>query len=233
MLCDSSSFTTLANPAASSSSIVNNYNDMPTTPTLTITTAGSSSSSNTTALTSSDIANSSSNNLDLFTYYYNKNESKDSNNSNNSTSTPTTPNTPNTIPNNNATIFKIHLDRPELMSLDGHTLKKHRTDAILAMKIVTDSQLNPETYYKLSSFNSKGEYITEKPVHNFEITTENIVKIEGEKNPEKLIHTQIAEEIANSVKKALTLIRQKTYLLKVITSKPLNFCKRIIWVRSK
>jgi len=68
------------------------------------------------------------------------------------------------------------------------------------MKVVTDSQLNPETYYKLSSFNSKGEYITEKPVHNFEITTENIVKIEGEKNPEKLIHTQIAEEIANSVR---------------------------------
>ena len=99
-----------------------------------------------------------------------------------------------------ASIFKIHLDRPELMSLDGHTLKKHGIDAILAMKIVTDSQLNPETYYKLSSFNSKGEYITEKPVHNFEITTENIVKIEGEKNPEKLIHTQIAEEIANSVR---------------------------------
>ena len=99
-----------------------------------------------------------------------------------------------------ASIFKIHLDRPELISFDGHTLKKHRTDAILAMKIVTDSQLNPETYYKLSSFNSKGEYITEKSVHNFEITTENIVKIEGEKNPEKLIHTQIAEEIANSVR---------------------------------
>ncbi len=99
-----------------------------------------------------------------------------------------------------ASIFKIHLDRPELISFDGHTLKKHRTDAILAMKVVTDSQLNPETYYKLSSFNSKGEYITEKPVHNFEITTENIVKIEGEKNPEKLIHTQIAEEIANSVR---------------------------------
>ena len=99
-----------------------------------------------------------------------------------------------------ASIFKIHLDRPELMSLDGHTLKKHGIDAILAMKIVTDSQLNPETYYKLSSFNSKGEYITEKPVHNFEITTNNIVKIEGEKNPEKLIHTQIAEEIANSVR---------------------------------
>ncbi len=99
-----------------------------------------------------------------------------------------------------ASIFKKHLDRPELISFDGHTLRKHRTDAILAIKTITDSQLNPETYYKLSSFNSKGEYITEKPVHNFEITTENIVKIEGEKNPEKLIHTQIAEEIANSVR---------------------------------
>ena len=99
-----------------------------------------------------------------------------------------------------ASIFKKHLDRPELISFDGHTLRKHRTDAILAIKTITDSQLNPETYYKLSSFNSKGGYIIEKPVHNFEITTENIVKIEGEKNPEKLIHTQIAEEIANSVR---------------------------------
>ena len=99
-----------------------------------------------------------------------------------------------------ASIFKKHLDRPELISFDGHTLRKHRTDAILAIKTITDSQLNPETYYKLSSFNSKGGYIIEKPVHNFEITTENIVKIEGEKNPEMLIHTQIAEEIANSVR---------------------------------
>ena len=99
-----------------------------------------------------------------------------------------------------ASILKKHLDRPELISFDGHTLRKHKTDAILAIKAITDPQLNPETYYKLSSFNSKGGYIIEKPVHNFEITTENIVKIEGEKNPEKLIHTQIAEEIANSVR---------------------------------
>ena len=99
-----------------------------------------------------------------------------------------------------ASIFKKHLDRPELISFDGHTLRKHKTDAILAIKAITDPQLNPETYYKLSSFNSKGGYIIEKPVHNFEITTENIVKIEGEKNPEMLIHTQIAEEIANSVR---------------------------------
>ena len=77
------------------------------------------------------------------------------------------------------------------------------------MKVVTDSQLNPETYYKLSSFNSKGEYITEKSVHNFEITTENIDKNwgkEAERNIKNLLtKTDIQERIPNNQQSQLII----------------------------
>ncbi len=71
-----------------------------------------------------------------------------------------------------AQVLERYIREPYLISDDGHTLTKHGIDAILAMEVITYPEYGARPFYRPK----------------------------GDQNPETLIHTWIAKEIADSIR---------------------------------
>ncbi|MGI5897569.1 MAG: hypothetical protein ACOX6Q_00165 [Candidatus Dojkabacteria bacterium] len=99
--------------------------------------------------------------------------------------------------------FQIYLENPERISYDGHSIQKHSFDSILALQLLVKEKFPISSFYKIE----KQERIHEEDIrslrYDFILSTNEFITLPGQYEPEKLIHTEIAREMANAIKERM------------------------------
>lgn len=105
-----------------------------------------------------------------------------------------------------------YIQDPERISDDGHSIGKHAFDAAIALKILVDPQ-----YFSTSYFSVVERLIDTKvgdrkqKRYAYLVTTKEAETLLGPALPEKLIHTQIANEVASELRSKLDSKNKKEF----------------------
>lgn len=99
--------------------------------------------------------------------------------------------------------FQIYLDNPERISYDGHSVEKHGFDSVLALKLLLEDKSLTSSFYKIE-VEQKSRDGNKKPLqYKFVLSTNEVITFPGQYEPEKLVHTEIAREMANALKERM------------------------------
>lgn len=99
--------------------------------------------------------------------------------------------------------FATYFNHPERISYDGHSVYKHSFDSIIALKqLLTESQFKCKTSYcKVEREVREDERGKPEGLrHSFVLSANEVITLPGQFQPEKLVHAEVARELANSVK---------------------------------
>ncbi|MGI6423601.1 MAG: hypothetical protein ACOX0X_03245 [Candidatus Dojkabacteria bacterium] len=99
--------------------------------------------------------------------------------------------------------FQRYLDNPERISYDGHSIQKHSFDSILALKLLIEDKFSTSSFYKIELGQKKHQEGMKSSKYDFVLSTNEVITLPGQYEPEKLVHTEIAREMANALKERM------------------------------
>jgi len=99
--------------------------------------------------------------------------------------------------------FKRYLENPERISYDGHSIQKHSFDSILALELLVENELATSSFYKIEQGQRTHSEGLKSLKYNFVLSTNEFITLPGQYEPEKLVHTEIAREMANTLKERI------------------------------
>lgn len=108
--------------------------------------------------------------------------------------------------------FGRYIQDPERISDDGHSIGKHAFDAAIALKILVDPQYSSTSYFSVveRALDTKEDGRKIKKLAYF-LTTKEAETLLAPALPEKLIHTQIANEVASELRSKLNSGNKKEF----------------------
>ena len=100
--------------------------------------------------------------------------------------------------------FDKYVLDPNLISNDGHSISKHLFDAPIALKMLIDPEYKSSSYFSVN----QRQFVTDEQGRKVNrcchvLSTKEAETLLGFALPEKVVHTQIATEIANEMRKKL------------------------------
>lgn len=99
--------------------------------------------------------------------------------------------------------FQIYLDNPERISYDGHSVEKHSFDSMVALKILMGDKYIDSSYYKIEQEERREEDMQKPLQYKFVLSTNEIITLPGKLQAEKLVHVEVAREMANALKERI------------------------------
>lgn len=112
-------------------------------------------------------------------------------------------------------MLEAYIKDPTQISYDKHSIWKHGFDSITAIQLLIGDPHTSSPYYK---FENRIFDNNKKVVSNYIISTQKWLIIPAESEPEQLLHTEIAKEIANTLKRQLN-----KEILQINTNKNIGF----------
>jgi len=100
--------------------------------------------------------------------------------------------------------FGKYLLDPNIISSDGHSIAKHAFDAPIALKMLIDPEYKSASYFSVN----QRQFVTDEQGRKvnrccYVLSTKEAETLLGFSLPEKVVHAQIATEIANEMRKKL------------------------------